>query len=170
MKCEDLETHMADALGDELSPEHRQAFDAHLRECEKCRTEYEGSHRAIDALRVLSGPKRVSVRREGGRLIIQTPESSDASSDTQLRGVRHLGRMGAGLLRYAATILIAFTAGYGAHAGLMMADDARPPQSVTTVKDSAPRNLRGSLASAHARNPSRSGLAKCLAAITPSTP
>lgn len=170
MKCEDFESYLADALGDELAPEDQPTFESHLAECEGCRQEYEKSRRAIDAMRVLSAPQPVSIHREGGRLVIQMPESSDMTPAVAAAGSRRAAGMGTGLLRYAATVLFAFTAGYVVHAGVMMADDARPGQLVTHVGESTPRNLRGSLVSAHARNPSYSGLGKLLAVITRSTP
>ena len=170
MKCEDFESYLADALGDELAPEDRPTFESHLAECETCRQEYEESQRAIDTMRVLSGPQRASIHREEGRLIIQMPESSDVAPDEAAAGSRTAAGMGTGLLRYAATVLFAFTAGYAVHAGLIMADDARTGQLVTHVGKSAPRDLRGSLVSAHARNPSYSGLGKLLAVITRSSP
>jgi anti-sigma factor RsiW len=39
MNCEEFEMLMADALGDELSPNDRPVFEAHLAECDCCRQE-----------------------------------------------------------------------------------------------------------------------------------
>lgn len=163
MNCDDFEMLMADALGDELAEGDRAAFESHLATCETCRREYESLTRTVDAARTLAGPRRVCVQRDGQRLVIQ-PAESDAH--TPSRGSVRAAVRNGGLLRFAASILVAFTAGYAVHAGLMMAGDARPEQQITQIENVAPPSVRGSLALAHARNPSRSGLAKCLATIT----
>lgn len=163
MNCEDFEMVMADALGDELAEGDRDAFQAHLAACESCRREYESLRRGVDATRTLAGPRRVRVQRDGDRLVIH-PEDTPAQSVSH--GPKREAIQGRGLLRFAASILIAFTAGYAAHAGLMLADDARQESPVTKIENVAPPSVRGSLVSAHTRNPSRSGLAKCLATIT----
>ena len=67
MNCEDVEMLLADALGDELADADRAAFEAHLAECERCRREYETTRAAVQSMRALPGPQRVTVRREGDR-------------------------------------------------------------------------------------------------------
>lgn len=163
MNCEDFDMLMADALGDELAEEDRAGFEAHLATCETCRSEYESLRRTVDATRTLAGPRNVRVQHDGERLVIQ-PIDSDALSVSH--GPKRTALRSGGLLRFAASILIAFTAGYAVHAGLMMADDAQQKQFVNRVENVAPTSVRGSLVMAHARNPSLSGLAKCLATIT----
>ena len=167
MNCENFEMLMADALGDELGEDDRAPFEAHRAACETCRREYESLKRTVDAMRTLAGPRKVRVQRDGERLVIQ-PIDSDALSVSH--GSKPVALQSSGLLRFAASILIAFTAGYAIHAGLMMADDARQEPLVNQVENVAPTSVRGSLISAHARNPSRSGLAKCLATITRGRP
>ncbi len=169
MTCEDFETLLADALGDELSSNDRQAFESHLADCAKCRREYETSHRAVETMQLLTGPRQVRIERQGGRLVIQTPEPTGSFPGNVRRKLKPAARLG-GLLRLAASLLIAFTAGYGVHAGLMMADATRRAGTTMSRAAAPPRSLRGSLVSAHARNPTRSGLAKCLAAISQRSP
>lgn len=162
MNCEDFEMLMADALGDELAESDRVQFEAHLAACETCRRECESLKRTVDATRTLAGPRKVRVQRDGDRLVIQ-PEDTPARS--VLHGPVSAVWRGGRLLRFAASVLIAFTAGYAVHAGLMMTDDATREPQIVQVDRASPPSVRGSLVSAHARNPSRSGLANCLATI-----
>ena len=163
MNCEDFDMLMADALGDELTEGDRAPFEAHLTTCETCRSEYESLKRTVDATRTLAGPRKVRVQHDGERPVIQ-PIDSDALSVS--RGPTRTALRSGGLLRFAASVFIAFTAGYSVHAGLMMADDAQQEPLVRRVENVAPTSVRGSLVMAHARNPSRSSFAKCLATIT----
>ena len=73
--CEDFEMLTADALGNELSEADRPAFEAHLAQCEKCRREYETASRTVSMMRALPGPTRVTIRREGDRLVIDDGRS-----------------------------------------------------------------------------------------------
>ena len=163
MNCEAFEILMADALGNELVDSDRAGFDSHLAACETCRREWESLRRTVDATRALAGPKKVSVRRDGERLVIQ-PDASETLSVSH--GSQPMAARNGGLLRMAASVLIAFTAGYALHAGLMMADNAKSAQQVAQLEDASPQSVRTSLALAHVRNPSRSSFAKCLATIT----
>lgn len=167
MNCEDFDMLMADALGDELAEGDRAPFEAHLAACETCRREYESLKRTVDATRTLAGLRKVRVQRDGDRLVIQ-PAESDALS--WLHEPKRTSMRNGGLLRFAASVLIAFTTGYAVHAGRMMADDARQEQPITQVVNTSLPSVRGSLVMAHTRNPSRSGLAKCLATITRGRP
>lgn len=164
MTCENFETLMADALGNELSPEDRPAFEAHLASCESCRREYESLSGTIATLQNLPGPQKVSVIREGSKLVI------DESGDARLRRHRHDRGRGAWILRYAASVLIAFVGGYAFHAAqegigqgpvLTNVPDKlqdRPVQQPTG-------DLQGALVRAHARKPLRPDLAKALIAL-----
>ncbi len=199
MTCEDFEMLMADALGGELSPADRPVFEAHLAECEDCRREYESASKTVSTMRELPGPERLTIRREGDRLVIDKAPARVLRSPWWSRG---------GVLRYAASILIAFTAGYALHAGLLLTGDTPSIQVAETdgqsgtkepgttetatiqVADTSrehgttepgivdtgavdagtspaasPTNLQRALVNTHARNPSRSGLAKCLIAM-----
>ena len=154
MKCEDFQMLLADALGGELSDADRPAFQTHLAQCARCRAEYESMSGAVRSLQALPEPRPVSVRRVGGRLILS--ESPP----------RTLTLFSHGLLRYAASVLIAFTAGYALRAGLTPRD-ATSGTGVVQVADAGSKrdSLQVAIAGAHLRNPGRSDLAKCLMAM-----
>ncbi len=61
-------------------------------------------------------------------------------------------RWGQGLLRYAAGLLIAFTAGYGYHA-YVMANNAVQSAPIIVEAARSTESLEGTLASTHARKP-----------------
>ena len=165
MNCEDFENLLADALGNELAATERPRFEAHLAECDRCRREYETSLRTIAAMRALPGPRQVHIERQGTRLILQ-----DSAAPAPPRR-----RLGGGMLRYAASVLIAFVSGYALHTGLMIAelgkDDSlivRPPQ--VTSSDPSSESLQNALVAAHQLDPGRSNLAKCMIAMFPPRP
>lgn len=165
MNCTDFEVLLADALGDELSAVDRPVFEAHLAECEKCRREYETALRTVTTMRALPGPARATVRREGNRLVIDDRPSHAPRVPWWFRG---------GVFRYAASILIAFLAGYAVHAGLMMTEAERPADHLVQTDDSieapaSPSSLQRALVHTHVRNPARSDLAKCLIAMAKPT-
>lgn len=161
MNCKEIELLLADAVGDELRDADRAAFDTHLAECESCRREYETLRGAMHAMRGVSTPARVSVRREGDRLVIS---EGRPAADTQ-----RMWRP-ATVFRYAASVLIAFLAGYLMHAGLMIGD----AEKATTPADrmaEAPRkssspSLRDALVLAHEHNPNASDFAKLVMAMS----
>lgn len=183
MNCEDFEMLMADALGGELASGDRPEFDRHLAECKACRTDFETSQRAIEEMRALPGTQKVTARREGNRLVIDAASLASVNAARSTTGGTTLGassrrkkvRPGRTLpdlpswattpLRYAAGLLIAFTAGYALHAGLTLADAARTSPIVINQPAPPGESLQGSLAKAHARKPGRSNLAKCLIAM-----
>ena len=107
MKCQDFETLMADALGNELAPADQPTFEEHLAQCDTCRHEYATACETLATMRRLPGPEPVTLKHDGARLGIE-----DAPMGTR-RPLR-------GAFRYAASVLIAFTAGYALHAGLMV--------------------------------------------------
>ena len=174
MNCEPVDSMMADALGDELSPDDRTAFEAHLAGCDRCRHEYETRLQTIKALRGLPGPQRVTIQRRGNRLVIEgLPESQPGVMRVRYRGV----------LRYAAGLLIAFTAGYATHLGMMMGDGGSASSSISPgakhqgseeMSFASARmerdTLQSSLVSVHIRRPGRSDLAKCLIAMLAARP
>lgn len=174
MNCQEFEILMADALGDELSPADRPAFEAHLAQCARCREEYESAGRAVETMRTLPGPRRVNVRREGDRLVIEEPRSAGLGERGTSRRSRFAFSRFRGVFRYAASVLIAFTAGYAVHAGLMVTDAGRQtlvqvpltPEENTAQKPTTPgRDFRSAIVSAATGKPSRSDLAKCLVAM-----
>ena len=185
MKCEDFQMLLADALGGELSDADRPAFEAHTAQCPRCRAEYESMSGAVRSLQALPEPQPVSVRRIGDNLILGVhPDTLGVHPDTPLplrgrgqgEGVpgRTLSESSRGtatwfshrLLRYAASVLIAFTAGYALRSTLAPRDDASGRPVALVANDGAKRgSLEGAIAGAHLRNPTRSDLAKCLIAM-----
>ncbi len=116
---------------------------------------------AVDAMRALPEPTELAVHRVGDRLVIGTEPARP-------RGVPRW--FGDSLLRYAASVLIAFTAGYIAHAGLI--GTQRPAGIIRTTGDLVEKtgrdqrkSLRVALLSAHVRNPGGSQLANCMTAL-----
>ena len=163
MKCEDYEMLMADALGDELSPADRSAFEAHLATCASCRSDYDSLSGTVTTLRDLPGPVGVSVRREGTRLVIEETTERPAAWRT---GGSWESRA---LLRYAASVLVAFLGGYAFHAGLMPVSSRvptlpGPPVLVHATPDQS-SDLHGALVRAHVHKPRRPDLAKALIAL-----
>ncbi len=161
MNCEDFEMLLAEALGDELAPGDRPRFEAHLAKCAKCRLEYETASATVATIRELPSPTGVTVRREGARLVIQ---------DQPQRASFTARWVSSGVLRFAASILIAFAAGYGLHAGTSATGAARLEDRAVQVDDGeadrgSAGNLQRALVSTHVRNPKRSDLAKCLIAM-----
>ena len=161
MNCEGIEMLLAEALGGELSKADRSALDAHLAHCDRCRREYESLSRAVDGMRSLPGPKRVTVGRQGRRA---------ASLNASARPILGLRWFSSRVVRFAASVLIAFVAGYASHAGLMMSVPA--PQQGTSLQREAERpgenggrSLEYAVVSAYRQNPARSDLAKCLIAM-----
>jgi len=174
MSCEEFESLLADALGDELSPEDRPRFEEHLASCTRCRREYETSREAVTNMRDLPGPQRVSVRREGDRLVIQDAVDSNAGPrglPTSRVRVPPAAQWRSGIYRYAASVLIAFTAGYIAHAALGVQEAVTPihPKIVELppeqIEVDEPQSLQGAIASTYTRSRGRSDLAKALIAM-----
>jgi anti-sigma factor RsiW len=170
MNCEEFEMLMVDALGDELPSRRHPAFSAHLAECSKCRRDYESARRAVETMRDLPAPRPVTVRREGDRLVIENPRAAGFNPRGRPRRLTPATRLGRGLLRYAASVLIAFTAGYALHAGLMVRGAVRPGgipvrQGTETGLPEPDGGLQQALVDAHDRSPSSSNLAKCLMAM-----
>lgn len=154
MNCEDFQMLLADALGGELSDDQRPGFETHIAQCSQCRREYESMSGAVRSLQALPQPQPVRVRRVGRRLILS--ESSRAAMTS----------FSFGLFRYAAGLMIAFTAGYALRATLTPRNDA-PRDGVVQVAGAGSKRdtLQLAIAGAHLRNPARSDLAKCLSAM-----
>jgi hypothetical protein len=125
-------------------------------------------------MRSLPGAKRVSVRREGSRLVIEDPQRASATVSVAARKLRFAPRAAGGVFRYAAGLLIAFICGYGLHVGLTVANTARQSQRIVqvygdnrTAAETEPVNsFQSALANTYVRNPARSDLAKCLLAMS----
>ena len=164
MSCEDFEMLMADALGDELSEVDRPAFEGHLAICERCRDEYRTALATVRTLQSLTGTDRVSTGVEH--------EVEQAASPIRSGPRSHSRWPLTSVLRYAASVLIAFTAGYAVHAGLMNEPIVQPPDAglivanVPVGREFVARDTFGAaLAGAHLKDPGRSGLAKCMIAM-----
>ena len=168
MNHEQFELLMADALGDELSGEDRAAFEAALAAHADWRQEYETAQRTLECLAELGAPKRVVARREGDALVIEpTTSTTKTRAPLPMRGS----------WRYAAAVLIAFTAGYALHATLVLQEGVRPKESIVdttppgsddqpdVVAQPTSGTFQAALFKTHARKPSRSTLAKCLIAV-----
>jgi len=169
MNREEFELLMADALGGELSSEDRAAFDAALAEHADWKQEYETAQHTLECLAELGAPRRVVARREGDALVIEpTAGTARAAAPRPMRGG----------WRYAAAVLIAFTAGYALHAAMILQEGVRPQETI--VKNVTPQetgdvhatptagntqSFEKALLSTHARKPSRSNLATCFIAL-----
>ena len=135
MNCEDFQLLLADTLGGELSDAQRPGFEAHIAQCSQCRREYESMRETVCSLLSLPEPQPVRVRRVGGRLILgESPRGAMAAFSH-------------GYLRYAAGLLIAFTAGYALHATLTPRGVTRTAarQRGTLVRERASLNRLWSL-------------------------
>jgi predicted anti-sigma-YlaC factor YlaD len=148
MKCEEFEEMMADALGGELSASAVPAFEEHIAHCETCRAEYESLTQSLQTLQGLPSTAPVTVERVGDRLVI--------SHEASVSNAR-LHRYAIAALRYAATILIAFGAGYGWHT------DPQASRVDSGVRGDA---IGQRFVDIHQRNPQRSHFAKCLMAVS----
>lgn len=163
MNCETCEQLFADALGGELSVEQRSAFDAHLAECPACRTAYAGDSAALCAMRSLPMPDSQTARAGHSAVIDELRVSRASRSRGTVRG-RSFGSRPA---RLAASLLIAFTAGYVAR--WMTAPRGALPVSPVAVSVPADEVRAGSVQEALARSfearRSGSDFARCLAVL-----
>ena len=159
MKCEDFEYLLSDALAGELAESDQAAFDAHLAACTACKNEHDSLAAAVGRMRLLPAAPRMSIRRVGDGLLL-TPYA--ARSAPRWEWMRHSGD----LLRYAAVILVAFTAGYGVNRFSTTGPVDQGASGVLRAPPAAPhRNLQSAVALQFSRNPARSDLAKGLLAM-----
>jgi len=160
MKCEDFENLLSDALGGELADADRASFEAHLAACPTCQTEHASLTAAVGGMRSLSSSPALTVRRVGDGLLL-TP--STASRPGALYGWMLRSR---GLLRNAAVILLAFTAGYAVNGIKSTAPGSTaPPITISSPGNGPTGNLQTALAAQFSRNPARSDLANGLIAM-----
>jgi len=175
MNCEEFEPLLADALGDELSPTDRVAFEEHVARCDACRGEYESARRTLSELRSLPAPRRVStndiatVLVPGTTLPLRTRKSgTERSTPSHPAPHRSVIRV----LRYAASLLIAFTAGYALHAGLTLSANF-PPSPIASERARSGdgvynvHTLEAAFTRVHLQKPARSDLAKAMIAMVP---
>ena len=161
MDCDRFELMLAGALGDELSPDDRAAFDNHLEACTRCRSEYESLRGVTVSLRALSAPPSVRIAREQDGVYLEDGASSRTQSSAD--------RLWRGPVRMAASILLAFVSGYAVHAALMMGGASAPPANpiahLTREPAANTTTLRSALVAAHERSPHQPALANCFAAM-----
>ena len=162
MNCEQYESLLADVLGGEASSADRTLLEAHCATCEPCRRDYASSVEALSAMRSLQSPTA-----------ILPFDSSSAAASRGIGQTRPTLPFWMGIARYAAGIVIAFSAGYLFHATRSMSPvgiSKRPGVTVMhsmheTEIDAPARRFEAALASAHMKNPSQSDLAKCMIAV-----
>jgi len=157
MKCEEFEMLMADALGGELDAAGRGELESHLAECASCRGEYAAAQSVLVRMRSLPGPlPRIGARGPFERAP-QAPKYV-------------FWRKSAPLLRLAAAVVIAFTAGYAVR-GVANGDG---PRLVSTGDDmrSLPgrpaveaASFQSALIGVYRSKPTDSDLAKCMNAL-----
>ena len=105
MNCQQLEPHLPDLLGGELSPELGLACAAHLADCSGCRARVEALQNVQALLRdAATGAERFPLRAIGG--ISQSARTAPSS----------IARPMFVVLRYAAVIVLAFLAGFATRA------------------------------------------------------
>lgn len=171
MNCNEFELLLADALGDELSGAERPAFEHHLSQCENCRREYDATMGTVRTLKSLTGPQRITIEREDDRLVIREATSSSPIASTSVKSFRPFRHS---VMRYAASVLIAFTAGYGLHAGMMLTGSGdqslmTDPIHKPTIVHSDNHDFQSALLNVHMKNPARSDLAKGMIAMFANT-
>lgn len=163
MNCDKVESLLADAIGGELPEADRSAFENHLAGCARCREEYNTLCAALSEARSLPSAGAIHVERLGDRLVL------GPASVATFRPDRSWTRAA---LRYAASVLIAFAAGYSAHSSLVSRGGATPggAPTATTEDRQTPaahgaKPLQLAFADAHIRNPGKSDLAKGMIAV-----
>jgi len=150
MSCKDFEEMLADALGGELSGVDRARFDGHVAMCETCRAEYESLVGAVGELRSLPAGDSVSTavaRHAGSRRAAPAPL-----------------RMGA-VYRYAASVLIAFGAGYVMRGAPATSAESVKQAAPTRMATSKQRTLETVIASAYREKPAGMSLSTAMSAI-----
>lgn len=150
MSCEDFEMLMADALGGELAESDRARFEGHLAFCATCRDEYQSMVGAVDRMRLLPGSNRVS-------------EAIGREAVSASVGQRRRSRM-AIVYRYAASVLLAFSAGYVFRGEARIASQVDTPIATHPSDDSRP-TLETALVSAHQKRPGGSRLSTAMIAM-----
>jgi predicted anti-sigma-YlaC factor YlaD len=150
MSCEDFDVLMADALGGELAESDRARFEGHLAFCAACRDEYQSLAGAVDRMRSLPGSSRVSESIE-----------REALSDGAVPARR--SRIGV-FYRYAASVLLAFGAGYVFRGESGLASPSGAPVAAQRAHDGGV-TLGTALVSAHQKRPGGSGLSAAMTAM-----
>jgi predicted anti-sigma-YlaC factor YlaD len=151
MKCSEFERLLADALGDEMSHSDRLVFEEHVCSCDRCRKDYESARVTLGRLRALSVA-------ESGTVDVSAIRASGVARR-------------ASFLRYAASILVAFAAGYAVAGWNAQRPDATERRRAAETKSSegleryASASFGAALTEAFRERPGGSELSKCLAAM-----
>ncbi len=163
MNCETCEQLFADALGGELSGEQRGAFHAHLAECRSCRAAYGGDSAAISAMRSLP----ISDSQTAGAGSSAVIDGLRASRARGFRGAVRGRGFGSRPARLAASLLIAFTAGYAARwmTGPRGGLPASPVAVSVPADEGRARSVQEALARSFVARRSGSDFARCLAVL-----
>ncbi len=178
-----FESLLADAVGGELTEEDKIRFEQIIEGSPELRREYESALATVAALKRMPGPTALRTGDAESLLaeirassqLSQEPQKNDESQlDPKQRLDLNPRRHGAPrgfAFRYAASVLIAFTCGYGMHAYLMMqADPPTSAQSVVASVDQTPTvakstTLEATMMDAYRRRPRQPALATCMAAM-----
>jgi len=162
MTCKDIEMLMADALGGELTSQDQAKFAEHVAHCAACRVQYEAGRLTIERMRSLPAAPEAEAR----------PLMKTRAAVSQGRQSRWI--LTPALLRYAAVILLGFTAGYvskakyGEHqstprVAVVPDHQADPGRATPTVQ--AGGSFESALTNAYRRRPAGSDLAKAMSVL-----
>ena len=160
MNCERFVELLADALGNELPSTTQTDFDTHLASCAKCRREYQSMQDTVSTLRQLPPAPQVAIERLNDTLVLGRPMDLRRSITQRLSG----------LLRYAAVILLAFSAGFASRSGSAIAPTDRPGAGdgsrwMQPAEGDADGTVRMALVTAHRQRPGSTKLTKLLVAL-----
>lgn len=159
--CARFIEQLADTLGNPSPAEPSPELVEHLAACRDCRRVYDDARAGLAALRELPEPAELTIHIGDDRVVVPLPRSTRRSAPRF-----------AALARYAAVILLAFSAGFLARSWAPTTGPAGDDRSVTRLVDTRPADspsdsLRTALMQAHRRNPGTSDLAKLLMAVAP---
>jgi len=162
MNCSDVESLLPDAWGGELTEHDQKALNDHIVVCHRCQEEYTSGQSAVALARRIPGPQAAQLTMQRGQWGVATLRTSVESSFP-----RRLGRF-----RFAASIFLAFVAGYAFHAGLILmnpasrpSDEYRAPTPVIAEVGGRSRSLQATLVSMYRQNPGASQLANGMMAV-----
>lgn len=151
MNADEIKGMLADYLGDELSPQDRQRFEEYLDADREFAAEVASLRCALDEMRSLNVP--------GEDAFAVPPRAAARRSWSMV------------LLRYAAVILLAFTAGFLARG--WFSERVGPSEPSPAIADLGqpqhPAEWQMRFASAYIQNANKSGLARSLVSLAQAT-